>query len=65
MSEYVKPAGVVNVNYRGDVIDPATRLVECSDCHCAVPWDSFQSHIAWHARIMYAPSEMQAAARQR
>jgi hypothetical protein len=41
----------VTVNYRGDELDRDVRLVECSDCHCAVPWDSFQAHITWHSRI--------------
>lgn len=56
---------IVNVNYRGDLVELNTQLVECSDCRSVVPWDSFQAHIAWHARIVYAPLAVQAAAELR
>jgi hypothetical protein len=50
------------ISYRGDLLDHDARLAECSDCHAAVPWDSFQAHIRWHSRILYASPAAQAAA---
>ena len=49
------------VDYRGELLDPSVRLAECSDCHSAVPWDSFQAHIRWHSRILYASPAVRTA----